>query len=119
MISSLSVVGIFHADDLVVSQQLSKIFVSELQLVVVESTLIGDLVRDELSVMSSKQGLVNLLLLLNVFHHVCENKLGHFDVIGKQVQRQVNTLGNGHELMFLLVLSWLLHAQRVLCVTTS
>ena len=73
-------------------------------LMVVESCLVSDLVGNELGVVSGEQGLVDALFLVWVLHHVGVHELSHLDVVGEQVDWQVDSFGDGNELFVLNVL---------------
>ena len=106
-------------NNLVMLDQSVEVIVLDVEFVVVKSSLVCDLVRDVLGVMSGQQTLIDTLNLFWVLHHVSKGKLGHLNVVGKHVEWEVLTLGNGDEfkvsIVWQVLVVQLLHGD----VTTS
>ena len=71
---------------------------------VAQTTLVSDLLRNELRMVSCRDALVDDLLLIRVCKEVCVYELSHFYVVSEDVKRNVNALGDGNELFFVYVL---------------
>lgn len=99
---------VVQSDKFVVLDESLEVIVLDVLAVGVQSGLIGNLMRDELGVVSRKQWLVDALLLLWVLEQVGVYKLGHLKVVGKDVNRQINALSNSDELITFIVLNLVL-----------
>ena len=73
------------------SYKLKEVSLGYLKLVVVQSGFVGNLVGNELSVVSCWNALVNNFLLLWVDKKVSVNELSHLNVVSEDVERQVDT----------------------------
>ena len=107
-----SVVHVFdwvlHLNDLVVSYQVlvnRPALFSEL--VLIQPSLVGYLVSDELGVVAGSHRLVDDLVLLGSLLDFSVDELRHFRVIREDIQRQIGALGNGHELLVFLIVGLL------------
>ena len=65
--------------------------------VVIEPGLIGDLVGDELGVVSRGDALVDKLELLRLDRDVSLNELSHLHIVGKDVDWEIFALSDGDE----------------------
>ena len=71
--------------DLVVSDQLGILLFTDGERVIAQAAFVGNLLRNELSVVASRDALVYHLLLVLRGEKVRENKLGHLNVVGEDV----------------------------------
>jgi hypothetical protein len=71
---------------------------------VVQTTLVSDLLRDELRMVSCGDTFVDDFLLIRVFKEVCVYELSHFYVISEDVERNVDALGDSNKLVIVYVL---------------
>ena len=88
---------------------------------VVKSCFVGNLVGDELGVVSRNQAFVDAFDLLWVLEHVGESELGHFNVVGENVHWEIDTFGNGNKLKILSIrlMCNVVHGVLLLCKSTS
>lgn len=88
---------------------------------VAQTTLVCYLLRDELGVVSSWNALVNHLLLVVRRKQVGVHKLSHLNVVGEDVHGNINTLGNRHELISILIVQvgLALDTEKVLVLSES
>jgi len=121
IVSAGDIVGVLDGDDLVVSHEAREVFVSHLELVVVKPSFVGNLVGHELGMVVGQDSLVEALFLVHAFHGVGVTKLGHLDVVGKDVERQVSSFRNGHKLHVMSVggLGHVVQGVRVLSMPTA
>jgi len=97
-----------HLDDLVVSYQVLVDWATLFsELVLIQASLISYLVSDELDVVAGSHRLVEDLVLLKSLLNFGVDKLRHFRVISEDIEWQVGALGDGHELLLLLVVGLL------------
>lgn len=89
--------------ELVVSNELGILLLSDGKLMLRESGLVSDLVGDVLAVMSRWNRLVQNLLLVLTLNQIRVHKLIHLDVVCENVDREVVTLGDGNKLLVLRV----------------
>lgn len=54
--------------------------------------------------MSGHDAFVDDLFLVRGFHKVSVNELGHFQIVGEHVEREIDAFGNRNELMLFLIL---------------
>jgi len=82
--------------------------------VVVQTAFVSDLVRNELSVVSGHDTLVDNFFLVYGSHEVSINELSHLHVVGEHVKRKVDALSNCNELvLFLILLAHWVHGMLV------
>jgi len=97
-----------HLDDLMVSYQVLVDWATLFsELVLIQASLISYLVSDELDVVAGSHRLVEDLVLLKSLLNFGVDKLRHFRVISEDIEWQVGALGDGHELLLLLVVGLL------------
>ena len=97
-----------HLDDLMVSYQVLVDWATLFsELVLIQASLVSYLVSDELDVVAGSHRLVDDLVLLKSLLNFGVDKLRHFRVISEDIQWQVGALGDGHELLLLLVVGLL------------
>lgn len=88
---------VFYTSYFVMPDQFCVLLFAHGKVVIIQTSFISDLLRDELSMMSSWDTLINYLLLFWIHHKICECKLGHFDIIGEDVKRKIISFGNSDE----------------------
>ena len=94
------IICIRHSCNLVMSNELIKIFIVQLELMIIQPGFIRNLMRYKLSMMSSWNGFINNFFLIFVFNQVGINKLCHFDVVSKEVNWYLYAFSYGDELFF-------------------
>lgn len=95
---------VLHLDDLMVSYQVRVDWATLFsELVLIQASLVSYLVSDELDVVAGSHRLVDDLVLLRSQLNFGVDKLRHFRVIREHIERQIGALGDGHELLLLLV----------------
>lgn len=75
-----------------------------IELVFIETALVGNLVRHKLGVVSGSNTLVNYLILLEALLDRSVLKLCHLGIVGEHVQRQVLALSDGDEFFLVVIL---------------
>ena len=86
-------------------------------IVVIKSTFVSDLISNELSVVSSRNSLVDELSLIRLPSQVGRDELCHLNIVGEDVERKMNTFCDGNKLVGLHVcfVCVIIHVQ--LCVS--
>lgn len=82
------------------------------KLVVVDSGFVCDLMRNELSMVSRWNALVDQLLLVRLLHQVCEDKLSHLNIVSENVERHIFVLSYGNEFLVRIVFGTILVGKR-------
>lgn len=70
---------------------------------IVHASLVGNLVRDELGVVTCRYALVYDLVLFQALLYGRVNELRHFDIVCEEVKRYVAAFGYGDELLLVVV----------------
>lgn len=96
---------VLYSCDLVVPDKLGVLFLGDAKLMVVQSTLVCYLLRDELSVVPCGDALVNHFFLLRAIQKIRVYKLCHLDVVCEDVQRHILPFSNRNELISLIIFS--------------
>jgi len=86
-----------------VSNEIHIVLVTEFKFMVVQSCFVSNLVRHKLSVVSSWDTLIDMLGLIEVDNEVGVHELSHLDVVGENIDGQVQTFSNSYEFFILIV----------------
>lgn len=109
----LRLIGLVKSDELVVSDQLgpqllhaasimSRVTIGHIM--VVQTALVSNLMRNELSMVSRGNALVNELRLFGLLSQISGHKLSHLHVVREHVDGQLEALSDGDDLLLRLVL---------------
>lgn len=79
------------------SDELIEIGVAQFKLMVIQPSLIRNLVGNELSVVSCWNTFINMLTLIQVLDQISEHKLCHLNIVRENVDWEVSAFGNGNE----------------------
>lgn len=95
---------VFNCCNFVVSNQLRVLFFTHCEIVIVKSSFISNLLRNELSVVSGRDALIYKFLLIWGNHQISIYELCHFYVVSEDIKWQILTLSNSYEFIFWLIL---------------
>lgn len=95
-----------------VSDKVGKLFFGYGKLVVVDSGLVSYLMRNELSMVSGRDALVEELLLVGLFHQVCIDELCHLNVVSENIKRHIFVLSNSDEFLVCIILGIVFVGKR-------
>lgn len=87
-----------------VSDKVGKLFFGYGKLVVIDSGFVSYLMRNELSMVSGRDALVDELLLVGLFHQVSIDELGHLNVVSENIERHIFVLSNSDEFFLCIIL---------------
>lgn len=90
--------------NLVMSNQFCVLLFGNCEVMVTQTALVSDLLRNELTVVSSWDALVKDLLLIGAREQIGVHELGHFYVVGEDVKRNFFALGNSYEFISISIL---------------
>lgn len=117
---SIVIFLVLHCGNFVMSNEFWILFFTYCEIMIVKSSFIGNLLWNELSVMSSRNTLIYKFLLIWSDHQVSIYELGHFYVVCEDVKWQILSLSNGNEFVFWpILLIWSInHSVFVVSIST-
>jgi hypothetical protein len=88
----------------VVSDKVGKLFFGYGKLVVIDSGFVSYLMRNELSMVSGRDALVDELLLVGLFHQVSIDELSHLNIVSENIERHIFVLSNSDEFFLCIIM---------------
>ena len=99
----LSLNLVLNCSYFVMSHQVGILLLAHAEIVIAQTSLVCDLLRNELWMMSRWDTLIDNFLLLRVRQKVGIHKLRHLNVVGEYIHWDINTLCDRHKLLLLIV----------------
>ena len=94
---------ILYSGNFVVLDQLRILFFWDCEIMIIQSSLVSDLLWNKLRMVSSWDAFVNEFLLVRGNHQVCVYELSHLYVVCENIEGQVLTLCNCYEFIVWVV----------------
>ena len=94
---------VLNCGNLMMFDQLRVLFFWNSEIMIIQSSLVSNLLWNELRMVSSRDTLVDEFLLVWGNHQVCVYELSHFYVVSEYIERQRLTFGNSNEFIFWVV----------------
>jgi len=98
---------VLDRSNFVMSNELSILIFTDCEIVIIKSSFIGNLLWNELSMVSSWNTLIYKFLLIWSNHQVSIHELGHFYVVCENIKWQILTFSDGNKFIFWpILLMW-------------
>ena len=94
---------VLNCGNLMMFDQLRVLFFWNSEIMIIQSSLVSNLLWNELRMVSSRDTLVDEFLLVWGNHQVCVYELSHFYVVSENIERQRLTFGNSNEFIFWVI----------------